>query len=34
MKASKLSDVQKAFVIRRGDDGTSVAHVCRKRGNS
>jgi hypothetical protein len=30
MKASKFSDTQKAFIIKRGDEGTPVAAVCRK----
>jgi putative transposase len=32
MKASKFSDAQKAFIIRQGEDGTSVEGVCRKAG--
>ena len=34
MKASKFSDAQKAFVIKQGEEGTSVAEVCRKAGIS
>ena len=34
MKASKFSDAQKAFIIRQGDEGTSVAEICRKAGIS
>jgi putative transposase len=34
MKASKLSDAQKAFIIRQGEDGTPVEEVCRKAGIS
>jgi putative transposase len=34
MKRSKFSDVQKAFVIRQGDDGTPVEEICRKAGIS
>ena len=34
MKASKFSDAQKAFIIRQGDDGTSVEEICRKAGIS
>ena len=30
MKASKLMDAQKAFIIEQTDDGTSVAEVCRR----
>jgi putative transposase len=34
MKASKFTDVQKAFIIRQGDEGTPVAEICRKAGIS
>ena len=34
MKASKFTDAQKAFIIRQGDEGTSVAEICRKVGIS
>ena len=34
MKASKFTDVQKAFVIQQGEEGTPVAEVCRKAGIS
>ena len=34
MKASKFTDAQKAFIIRQGDEGTSVAEICRKAGIS
>lgn len=34
MKASKFSDAQKAFVIKQGEEGTPVAEICRKAGNS
>ena len=34
MKASKFTDAQKAFVIKQGEEGTSVAEVCRKAGIS
>ena len=34
MKASKFSDAQKAFIIRQGEEGTSVAEICRKAGIS
>ena len=29
MKASKFSDAQKAFIIRQGEEGTSVAEILR-----
>ena len=34
MKASKFSDAQKAFILKQGADGISVADVCRKAGIS
>lgn len=34
MKASELTDAQKAFVIKQGEEGTPVAEVCRKAGIS
>jgi putative transposase len=34
MKASKFSDAQKAFILKQGADGVSVADVCRKAGIS
>ena len=34
MKASKFTDAQKAFIIRQGEDGASVADICRKAGIS
>lgn len=34
MKASKFSDAQKAFIIKRSDDGMPVAEICRKAGIS
>ena len=34
MKASKFPDAQKAFIINQGDDGTTVAEICRKAGIS
>ena len=34
MKASKFSNAQKAFIIKQGDDGVSVAEICRKAGIS
>lgn len=30
IKASKVSDTQKAFIIKRGEAGTPVAEICRK----
>ncbi|AMG73969.1 putative insertion sequence transposase protein, IS3/IS911 family [Sphingopyxis granuli] len=30
MKASELTDAQKAFVIKQGEEGTPVAEICRK----
>ena len=32
MKASELTDAQKAFVIKQGEEGTPVAEICRKAG--
>jgi putative transposase len=32
MQASNFSDVQKAFIIKQGEDGTPVAEICRKAG--
>lgn len=34
MKASKFSDVQKAFILKQRDDGVPVAEICRKAGIS
>jgi putative transposase len=34
MKASQFSDAQKAFIIKQGEDGTTVAEICRKAGIS
>ena len=34
MKASQFSDAQKAFIIKQGEDGMSVAEICRKAGIS
>jgi hypothetical protein len=33
MKASRFTDVQKAFIIRQSDDGPPVAEICRKAGS-
>ena len=34
MKASEFTDLQKAFVLKRGDEGLPVAEICRKAGVS
>lgn len=34
MKASNFTDAQKAFIVKQGDDGTTVAEICRKAGIS
>ena len=34
MRASKFTDAQKAFIIRQGEDGTTVEEICRKAGIS
>lgn len=34
MKASKFTDAQKAFIIKQGDEGTTVFEICRKAGIS
>jgi putative transposase len=34
MKASQFSDAQKAFILKQGDEGISVAEICRKAGVS
>jgi putative transposase len=34
MKASKFSDTQKAFILKQGADGVSVAEICHKAGIS
>jgi putative transposase len=34
MRASKFTDAQKAFIIRQGEEGASVADICRKAGIS
>ena len=33
-KASKFTEAQKAFVLKQGEEGTSVAEICRKAGIS
>jgi len=32
MKASRFSDAQKMFGLKRGDEGLPVAEICRKAG--
>ena len=34
MKASKFSDAQKAFILKQGEGGVTVAEICRKAGIS
>jgi len=34
MKASWISDAQKAFILKQGADGVPVADICRKAGIS
>ena len=34
MKASKLMDAQKGFIIKQDENGTPVAEICRKAGIS
>jgi len=34
MKPSRLSDAQKAFILKQGSDGMPVAETCRKVGIS
>ncbi len=34
MKASKLSDAQKAYFLKQGDEGMPIAEICRKAGIS
>jgi putative transposase len=34
MKASKFTDAQNAFIIKQGDEGTTVSEICRKAGIS
>ncbi len=34
MKASQFSDAQKAFILKQGDEGVTVAEICRKVGIS
>jgi len=34
MKASRFTDAQKAFIVKQGNEGTTVAEICRKAGIS
>lgn len=34
MKASRFSDAQKAYVVKRGEEGVPVADLCREAGIS
>jgi putative transposase len=34
MKASRFTDAQKAFIIKQGESGMTVAEICRKAGIS
>ncbi|EJZ17912.1 insertion sequence transposase [Rhizobium sp. Pop5] len=34
MKASQFSDAQKPFILKQGDEGVSIAEICRKAGIS
>lgn len=34
MKASKFSDAQKAYIVKRGEEGAPVAEICREAGIS
>lgn len=34
MKASRFTDAQKAFITKQGDDGKTVAEICREAGIS
>ena len=34
IKASKFTVAQKAFIIKQGEEGTSVAEICREAGIS
>ena len=33
MKARKVLDAQRAFIIKQGEEGTPVAEICRKAGS-
>lgn len=34
MKASRFTDAQKAFIIEQGEEGKTVAEICREAGIS
>jgi len=34
MKASQFTDAQKAFILKQGEEGMTVAAICRKAGIS
>lgn len=34
MKASKFWDAQKAYIVKRGEEGLTVAEICREAGIS
>ncbi len=34
MNASKFTDAQKSFIIKQGEEGMTVAEICRKAGIS
>lgn len=34
MKASKVTDAQKAFILRQAEDGVRIGDICRKAGIS
>jgi putative transposase len=34
MKAAEVSEAQKAFILKQGNDGMPVAEICRKAGIS
>ncbi len=34
MKASRFTDAQKAFIIKQGEEGKTVAEICREAGIS
>ncbi len=34
MKASKFSEAQKAYILKQGADGVTVAEICRKAGSA
>ncbi len=34
MKASKVPEAQKAFIVKQGEQGTPVSEICREAGTS